>query len=457
VLDLLIRGGQVVTEGRVVAADVGILGEKVAGLYAPGTAPQAAQIYDAAGKYVLPGVIDVHFHCKYLSTVHVTFMDDLTQATASAAHGGVTTIVVFVWGNPGEAPGEYLSAFLKEASELCYTDYAAHCGVRPEMENIRRLPEAFELGVTSFKFHYDYRKTGGGRMTDDDHRLAAMEIIAARGGLAMFHCENGYMIDYLEDKFIAQGKVTPEYFYPSRPNLAEAHSVYTTLVLSELTGCPVYIVHLSAREALELIIQAQARGKPVYAETCPQYLLLTHEKVLEDWGLSKVGPPLRTAADNEAMWWGLQAGFIEIVGSDHAAMTVAAKRAAGQDIFKIPFGMPGTETMLPLLYSEGVVKGRISLPRLVQVLCENPAKRFGLWPRKGALAVGSDADLVILDPEVEWTITAGELHAVSDYTSFEGWKVRGKPVASFLRGRPLLKDGRLQVKPGYGVYLSRRA
>lgn len=455
-LDAVVAGGQVVTERTVAQANVAIKDGRVVGLVDPSVTLEAARTIDAAGKIVMPGVVDAHFHCATLHSRTHPFDDTFEVASTTAAYGGVTTLMAFVWGEPGEPLAQFLNSFIGEVGSRFLVDFSFHCGLRPEMPLIRQVGDAFELGVTSFKMHTDYRKTGGGRMSDDDHRLAAMEQIGQRGGILMVHAENGYIIDYLEDKYIAQGKVAAGYLLPSRPNLAEAVAVHSCIVLGEIAQCPLYIVHLSAKEALEEIAAAQAQGKAVYTETCPQYLLLTNDHMLKDGGLSKVGPPLRTEVDTKAMWWGIQNGTIETVASDHAAVKVARKREAGNDIFQVPFGSPQIETMLPLLYSVGVAQGRISLTRMVELLCEHPARRFGLYPKKGTLQVGADADLVVFDPNIEWAVRAADLHTAADHTPYEGWKVRGRPVVSLLRGQVLLEGGKLYQKPGFGQFIARR-
>ena len=273
----------------------------------------------------------------------------------------------------------------------------------------------------------------------------------------MVHAENGYLFDELERRFRREGKTTWEDFLPSRPALAEQEAIHRIIFYSDLTGSPVYVVHLSSREGLALIADAQRAGKPVFTETCPQYLTLTND-ILRDRGvLAKIGPPLRTQEHVDAMWEGLRSGVIQCLGSDHAPFTVKTKRTARypdqpNDFFSAYFGAPGVESMLALTYSEGVMKNRISLEQWVACSSENPARRFGLYPRKGVLRVGADADICIFDPNLRWTVRAAEMHSV-DYTNWEGWAVQGKPLLTFLRGRPLLANGDLALGPGAGRHL----
>ncbi|NJD27386.1 MAG: amidohydrolase family protein [Chloroflexi bacterium] len=454
-LDLLVRGGTVVTDGAVRRADVGVRGGVVAGIWEDGGPQAAASGVDATGKIVMPGAIDAHFHTNTGWAQMAVKADDPTSATRSAAAGGVTTVITFVWGNAGQPLPEFLGAYFEMASQLSITDFSAHCGVRPEPALIEQIPEAIAMGVTSFKFHYAYRRTSQGRTTDDRDRLAAMRLIERHGGLALFHCENGEITDFLEDELGTAGKVGYEHYLASRPNLAEAETVHRTMLLCELTGCPVYIVHTSARESVAEIVAARARGLPVHAETCPQYLTLTNDAVLE-WGpLAKVAPPLRTKADAEVLWQAVARGEVEVVGSDHSANRREDKDAARDDFRKAPFGTPIVELMVNLLYSEGVVAGRLSLERFVDAVTASPARLFGMYPRKGTLQVGADADILIWDPDASWTVRAAELVNPAGYSIFEGRNLRGRAWRSWLRGQPLLTEAGVVAAPGHGRPVAR--
>ncbi|MFC1918984.1 dihydroorotase family protein, partial [Chloroflexota bacterium] len=391
-------------------------------------------------------------HCRNVGTLQGSVTDDVQTATVSAAYGGVTTVLIYVWSNRGQAFQQAIEQFIRESEKKTVLDYSIHCGVRPEFDLIKDIPKVIEMGIRSFKFHLAYRLQGDGRMADYDHIMAALEPIGRRGGIALFHAENGYIIDYLEKKLISEDKTTAEYFIKAHPPISESMATRDCIELGRLVNCPVYIVHVTAKEALDEITAAQARRDVVaVAETCPQYLTLTNDEVMKQGALAKVGPPLRQQEDVDALWEGIISGSISTVGSDHSAATRQAKQNV--NFFDARFGMPSTETMLPIMYSEGVAKGRITLPKMVELLCENPAKRFGLYPKKGAIKVGSDADLVVMDPDIEWTVRAADLHSKADYTCFEGWRLRGKPVLSLLRGHVLLKEGALLQKPGFGSFL----
>jgi dihydropyrimidinase len=454
-LDLLIRGGTVVSDGAATRADVGVRDGRIAGLWEPDTLVEAETVVDATGKVVMPGAIDSHFHTNTGWAQMAVKADDPTSATRSAAAGGITSLIAFVWGNAGQALPESLDAFLAMAGELAVTDFSAHCGIRPEAELIAQIPDAIARGVTSFKFHYAYRRTSQGRTTDDDDRLAAMRLIERHGGLALFHCENGEITDFLEDELAAVGKVGYEHYLMSRPNQAEAEAVNRTIILSEITGCPVYIVHTSARESVALVMAARARGIKVYAETCPQYLTLTNDAVLK-WGpYAKVAPPLRTQADVDALWLAVADGQVQVVASDHSANRREDKDAGRHDFRAAPFGTPIVELMLPLLYSEGVAKGRLSLERFVEVFTSEPARLFGMYPTKGTLRPGADADILIWDPDVEWTVRADDLVNPAGYSVFEGWTLRGRAWRSWLRGSPLLTADGVVAEPGTGRVIAR--
>jgi dihydropyrimidinase len=447
--DVVIRNGRVVSEGAVIQADVLIADGTIVAVAAPSLALAAREVIDVHGAYVLPGAIDAHVHFNVFNPM----VDDFESASVSAAYGGVTTMMPFIGGKDGMSVVEGLEHFVREGEARSVIDFAMHCRLRPDARLIEQIPEAIAYGVPSIKMFQAYKKRG--MLFTDDQLLRGMELTGAHGGIAMVHAENGHVIDYLEDKLAREGKTGPEFYLASRPHFAEAEAVGRAIEIAGFARCPLYVVHLSTAAGLEHIARARTRGQTVYAETCPQYLLLTDAEMPRQKGLAKIAPPLRWDADREALWTGLAQGFVQTLGSDHAPFTVKDKVVGERDIFEAGFGMPGIETMLPLTLGEALRAGRLTVPQLAAAASENAAKIFGLYPRKGVIKPGADADLVVVDPDAEWTVSARDLHSRAGYTCFEGWRVQGRIVMSWLRGRPLVKDGRLHQLPGYGRFLRR--
>jgi dihydropyrimidinase len=458
-VDLIIRGGKVVTASEVTDTAVAVRGEKIAAIGPAELLPPAEREIDATGKYVLPGLIDCHVH---LGAVY----DSWETGPRAAAHAGLTTLLSFAEydDQARESLPHAIKRLREEASAQSVLDFGFHFILNNQPWILESLPEAVDMGVSSFKLFMTYKKRPN-RMCSDEFIAMAMERIARLDGLCQLHCENGDILYYLENKAIAEGRVRPADFPPTCPTWTEEEAINRAINIGALTGCPVYVVHLSTQLGLERIKQAQARGQRVWTETCPQYLLLTDAE-MERWGpLAKIGPPLRPAGggDGEALWRGAADGYIAAVASDHSPRPRAMKEPGWKNIFvdaegrPVPFGSPSIETLVPLVYSEGVVKRGLPLTWMARMLAENPARMFGLYPRKGAIRVGADADLVIIDPEAERTIAAADHHGIAGWTLYEGWKVRGWPWMSLLRGRVLLNEGRLEAPPGYGQYLHRGA
>lgn len=457
--DCAIKGGLIVRGKGITKGDI-LVGDGV--VQQIGEDIQAPRVIDASGKYVLPGIIDVHCHPVYA--------DKMDTFSLSAAYGGVTTIIPFfgnfaAWGTSGDT-SEIIEGLIEEGEKISYLDFAIHAAFIAEDDVVAEIPKLIKMGVTSFKMYMTYPRRG--MMMPDEKMLEAMAVAAADGGLAMVHPENGHGIDYLVDKFTAEGKVSSEHFMPTQPNILEVEAVNRAATYAEITGCPLYCVHLSAREMPEIMDRMKKEGKRIYGETCPQYLSLTNQVVLERGALGKVGPPLREKEDNDSMWYGLASHAIDTVASDSCNVKAEQKEWGGaskdfitgsgarprpSNIFEARFGAPWVEQMLPVVYHDGVNGGRITLSRLVQTMCENPAKIFGLYPKKGTLQVGSDADLVLLDPTVKLTISEKEMHGNADFTLFEGKEVIGAPVFSMQRGEVLLEDGQLKRKQGNAKFL----
>ena len=450
-LDMLVTGGTVVTgHGRQEAA-LGIRDGKIASVGNPESMPAAAEVLEVPGKLVLPGVIDPHVHCRAYSN-HI---DSLADVARSAAHGGVTTMVVFATGEENETMLNTLERIREEGEAGSVVDFSLHAWIFEDFEYLAEIPKAIEGGVTSFKVMMGYKKRGRGRCIPDEYFYAALDIVGRHGGTVLVHAENGPVIDYLENRAFDAGMDGADFQEYSRPPELEAESVAKSIHLADLAGCPLYIVHLTAELALEEARRGLTACKDIVVETCPQYLTLTGEAVREMGAPAKVAPPLREEADITALWKGIQEGWISLIGSDHAPYTQAQKN--DPPFTEAPFGAPGIETLLPVLYSEGVAQGRISAERLVQVTSENPARTLGLYPQKGTLQVGSDADLVVIDPEGRSKVTAAGQHTNSDYSLFEGWELNGRLELSLLRGKVVLRDGELMQEPGYGRFVPRAA
>lgn len=453
-VDTIVRGGQVVTSSQVYSAAIAISGEKIVALGPEELLPPADNYIDAEGKLILPGLIDSH--------VHLDGHDTYALGSRAAAYAGLTTLVPF--GNYNLEQEETLPAAIhrirEEVEASALVDFGFHFILQNRPYILDTIPQALEMGVKSYKMFMSYKKRPG-RLCDDDYICRAMELVAAGGGVLQLHCESGNIIEYLENKLIAEGHVHPTDFPSAAPDWAEEEAINRAIQMGAATRCPTYVVHLSTQLGLERIKRAQAMGQPVWTETCPQYLLLSDAEMARQGPLAKIGPPLRAddGPDREALWRGLAQGYTSIIASDHAPHPPELKKLGWDNIFvtpegaSVPFGSPGVETIVSLMYSEGVVKRGLPIWWLARVMSENPARIFGLYPRKGTIQVGSDADLLIMDPGGDRVITAQDHQSNAGYTLFEGWQVTGRPWMTLLRGQVLLNQGKLEQKPGYGRFL----
>ncbi len=451
--DLIVKGGELVDATNIVRGDLCIGDGKVQAVVRDASRESAATVVDAQGCYVLPGILDAH--------VHPIYADSMESLSVSAAYGGITTLIHFVgsgnfaaWGaKPGWSLADSIRHFRAEGETTSYVDFAFHAAIAQADDHRETVPAAVALGVTSFKMFLAYKSRG--MMLSDDQILAAMETMREAGALAMVHAESGCAIDYLEQKLIAGGRTAAEHYLPSRPNALEQEATFRSVVFARIAGCPLYVVHMSCREAMAVTTQAKAAGQAVFAETCPHYLVLTDEAVRRHGANFKIGPPLRTPQDVEALWDAVRAGHVDVIASDHGAHLPEMKRRGADNIFAAPFGVPGSETLLPVIYHFGVHKGRIPITRLVDLLAERPAKIFSLYPRKGTWQVGADADVVLLDPNDSTLITARTQHSRAGYTAYEGMEVRGRIVRTLQRGRIVFDNGTLKARPGWGRFLAR--
>lgn len=441
--DLLIQGGIVVTGAGMAHADVGVRGETVAAVVADLPVEGARRVVDASGKLVLPGIIDVHTHPVYL--------DDIHHTSVTAAFGGTTTTIHYAYAHPGMKVLDTIKKFRDDGLENSVTDFGLHAGLFDVANQIGELPGAFKLGVTSFKVFMTYAKLKW--MTDDYWLMATLDIIGQEEGLVAVHAENGLATDYLQDKYNRMKLSALEVFTRTRPDVLEAEAINRAIAMAEVADCALYVPHVSAAKALAPIRRAREEGQVVYAETCPQYLTLTEEILSKRGPQAKIGPPLRTVGDNEGLWRGIQDGTIDTVASDHAPKP----KEVDDDFFEAVYGSPQAETLLTVTYDAGVNTGRISVPRLVQLLSETPAKIFGYYPQKGIIAPGSDADLVIFDSLESFTIEHNNQHSQANYTLYEGRECLGRPVWVMQRGRVLIEGGQLVGTPGQARYLPTQA
>jgi len=451
----LIRHGHVVNAGGASRADVLVEGETIAAV-APSLSAEADRIVDATGKLVLPGGIDAHTHLDMPLDADVTSADDFESGTIAAAIGGTTTVIDYATQFTGETLQHALETWMRKADGRAVVDYAFHMIVSDFSDRVETEMDALvREGVPSFKLFTAYP---GRLMLDDGRIFRAMLRAAETGGLICLHAENGHVIDVLVRRALAAGRTSPRVHAETRPPGAEAEAVHRGIALAELAGAAVYIVHLSSAEALAEVVRGRDRGARVVAETCPQYLCLSDE-CYDAPGMEGakyvMSPPLRAKAGQERLWLGLAAGEIDTVATDHCPFTLAEKARGAGDFSKIPNGAPGIETRMSLLFDAGVRRGRLSLERFVEVTSATPAKTFGLYPRKGAVAPGSDADLVVWDPEKTMTISAATHHMRVDYSPYEGRQVTVAAGVVLSRGQVVVEGGRFVGRTGAGRFLKR--
>ncbi|CAN7723454.1 dihydropyrimidinase [Rhizobium sp. LjRoot98] len=452
-VDTLITNGIVVTNAGTYRADVGIVGEQIAQI--GGSFLRAQTVIDAKGLYVLPGGVDVHTHLDAPSLGMMT-ADDFQTGTVAAACGGTTSIIDFCQQSPGGTLAEGIDNWDKKALGKAAVDYGYHMLIPDFHDRIAdELATLPGRGITSFKL---FMSGKGSAMIDDQALLSAMAKARECGALIMVHAENGDAVDFLQRKFLSEGKTAPLYHAASRPARAEAEATSRAIALAEITGAALYVVHVSCGEALEEVVRGKQRGVNVLAETCTHYLFLTTDD-LDRKGFEGAkfvfSPPARSRADQEVLWRALRNNVLETVSSDHSSTRYHDQKQVGRsDFTKIPNGLPGIEERFILLY-QGVVSGKISLEQFVDLVASRPARTFGLAPRKGTIGIGNDADLVLFDPASSRTISNENLHHAVDYSAYEGMRVRGRVVSVLLRGKQIVRDGEFCGEAGYGKFLSR--
>lgn len=464
--DTLIRGGRVITAVDDYVGDILVRDGKIEAI---GRSLQVddAHLHDASGLLVMPGGVDVHVHMETPMGNGIETCDSFATGTKSAAFGGTTTIIDFAQQFKGESPKKALDRRLESAESQCAIDYGFHSiltDVSPAA--LAELPDLVNReGVSSFKLYMAYP---GVLMVDDADIYRTMRKVGDHGGMVSLHAENGVVIQALIDEALAAGNTSPRYHQLTRPQLMEGEATHRVIRIAELAEVPVYIVHLSASEALEAVAEARDRGIHAFAETCPHYLFLDnseYERPGFDAAKFVMTPPLRDRECQQALWRGLQFDDLQIVSTDHCPFCfkenphglLKSKRVGKDDFSKIPNGAPGVEYRLPLLFDGGVKAGRINLNRFVQLTATAPAKMFGLFPQKGTIAVGSDADLVLFDPDRPHVLSAETHHSSVDYTLFEGREVTGKVEKVFLRGELLVDGDTWLGKAGAGQFIKRSA
>ena len=457
-MSILIRNGTVVTAERTVAADILIEGERIHRVAAAIPLEPSHRVIDATGMLVLPGGIDAHTHLD-MPLGNIRSSDDFETGTRAAAFGGTTSIIDFATQPRGTRMREAFETWRGKAEGRATIDYGLHMIVT-DLGNagLEDMDALVSEGVTSFKLFMAYPAA---LMVDDGAIFETLCRTSRNGGLILIHAENGSVIDVLVRRALAEGKTAPVYHALTRPALAEAEAVHRAIALAEMAGAPIYIVHVSSEDALNQVREARERGVPVFAETCPQYLLLSVDDLARpgfEGAKYVLTPPLREKRHQPKLWEGLIDGHLQVVATDHCPFRFQDQKSLGKDDFtKIPNGGPGIENRLELLYHFGVNEGRLGLNRFVELVSTAPARIFGLYPRKGELLAGSDADIVIWDPLAEHVISAETHHMRVDYSMFEGFRVKGTARTVLSRGEVIMENGRFAGRSGRGQYLKRAA
>jgi dihydropyrimidinase len=455
-MSVLIKGGRIVTAADDYAGDVFVDGERIS-LIGESLDLQADKTIDASGKLVLPGAVDPHTHLDMPFGGTVT-IDDFESGQTAAAFGGTTCHVDFIIQPPGQSFAAALEQWHAKREGKALIDNGFHMAVTDlkeggSLEELSTLPDE---GITSYKLFMAYK---GALMVDDETLFKTMQVAADTGALVMVHAENGDAIDVLVKQALAAGKTEPKHHALTRPPELEGEATNRAIQLARIAGCALYVVHVSCKEAIDPIATAREKGWNVWGETCTQYFFVDYsflERPNFEGGKYVYTPPPRPKANQDHLWAAVRTDVLSAISTDHCAFLWDGQKTLGRDDFsKIPNGGPGLEDRLRMIHQFGVREGRISLNRMVELLCANPAKLFGLYPRKGTIAVGSDADIVIFDPEKRTTITAARQHSRSDYNLFEGTEVQGDVETVLLRGNVLVEGGKLVAKPGIGRFVKR--
>lgn len=453
-MSILIKNGTIVTASESYLADLYIEEEQIVAI-GKDLKYDAEKIIDATGKLVFPGGIDPHVHLD-MPFMGTYSSDDYETGTRAALHGGTTMVIDFILQTQGDTLHNALKTWQAKAEGKAVGDYSYHMAVTDFNDAVAKEVVEFieEEGISSFKTFMAYK---GALMIDDGQMIQLMKVCEKHGGLVTVHATNGDVIDSLVAKNRAAGNLSPLYHYLSQPEITEAEASARFTDMLHYTGCPGYIVHMTCEGALNAVRKATERNQKVFVETCTQYLMLDASLYEKDFEGAKwvMSPPLREKKDQEALWSGINQGLIQTVGTDHCPFMWEQKLMGKDDFAKIPNGHPAIEHRIEFLYSEGVATGRISLTKFVELSSTNAAKIFGMYPKKGTIAIGSDADVVIFDPKKEHTISAETHHMNCDYSGYEGWKVTGKTETVILRGKIAIENETCKLQPGYGQFVKR--
>jgi len=453
-MSTLIKNGRIITASDDYIADIYIEGETVSAIGKDlKVAPD--KTIDASGKLIFPGGIDPHVHLD-MPFMGAFSSDDHETGTLAALYGGTTMVIDYAIQTRGDSFQAALETWKSRAEGKAYGDYSFHLAVTDYNDSVKaELSDIIKKeGITSFKTFMAYK---GALMIDDKQMISIMNEVKKYGGLVAVHATNGDMIDYLVEKHKSEGKLTPWYHYLSQPEITETEATGRFVDLAYLSGVNSYVVHMTCEGALNKVREATERNQKVLVETCPQYLLLDASLYKKGFEAAKwvMSPPLREKKDHETLWAGIKQGLIQAVGTDHCPFMWKDKLKGKDDFTKIPNGAPGLEHRMELLFSEGVKKDRISVNKLVEVTSTNISKIFGLFPQKGTIAVGSDADLVIFDPDEKHTISVDSHHHRCDYSAYEGWEVTGKTKTVLLRGEIAINDNKVKIPKGFGKFIKR--
>lgn len=449
-VDVAIKNGRIVTPSCILEAGIAIDKGKFVAIARDQELPAARKVIDARGNFVLPGVVDEHVHILDMGLAETN--EDFITGSTAAAVGGVTTVCEMPVVVPSTISLEAFEEKKEVASKKFLVDFALYGGVVPG--NVDEIPKMVKAGAIGFKAMMAGSVPGFFEILDDGMLLEAFQVIADCGSVITVHAENEAIINYLESKLKAVGRKDIRAFFESRPVIQEVEAISRAAMLAKEAGCHLHIVHVSCPQGIDLIYQKKNEGQLITSETGPHYIVLSQDDADRLGPYIKFAPPARSKSETEQLWQQLAAGKIDAIGSDHGPHPKENKEKGWANIWDAGNGAIAVETMLPVMLSEGVNKSRISIQKLVSLICENPARLFGIYPQKGVIQVGSDADLVIVDMDKDYVIEAEKLHSKHKHTPYDGLKVKGAPVLTMVRGEVIVEDGKVFGKPGYGKFVT---